>query len=375
MATLKNIFDKCGVALYQNESLDLDHYYQEPYQDEGDEIKAIGKSFETNDSNKIRKYDLFAEDRTFSNFSFFMDGSRRTYKIGDIVIDGGKKIYPVVIAQIRAGCTERDGAKKLHSHQTILRKNLLLLSDKINTVDFREIQQRLMRTAVAKEMFLEVVSYRFESEKHNIPVNAAIAKANSMMHDMEIEILSNMVKSGSLDTDRMLVVDGPLQFLRQDTGKPEFSDLFYNVIGVSKSFNPMLPASGKSKRGGTQIGAELLKLEYGERTPVFMKENDRGRRFGVWYLRIRPKNRVSNPLEGIIKIEKMALEDYYDSGIPTDIIDTISLSLLNECSPTCYGRDERWASHLYPVYLTETLIKSTFESDLVFINNFKRDFK
>lgn len=232
-----------------------------------------------------------------------------------------------------------------------------------------------MRTAVAKEMFLEVVSYRFESEKHNIPVNAAIAKANSMMHDMEIEILSNMVKSGSLDTDRMLVVDGPLQFLRQDTGKAEFSDLFYNVIGVSKSFNPMLPASGKSKRGGTQIGAELLKLEYGERTPVFMKENDRGRRFGVWYLRIRPKNRVSNPLEGIIKIEKMALKDYYDSGIPTDIIDTISLSLLNECSPTCYGRDERWASHLYPVYLTETLIKSTFESDLVFINNFKRDFK
>ena len=375
MATLKNIFDKCGVALYQNESLDLDHYYQEPYQDEGDEIKAIGKPFETNDSNKIRKYDLFAEDRTFSNFSFFMDGSRRTYKIGDIVIDGGKKIYPVVIAQIRAGCTERDGAKKLHSHQTILRKNLLLLSDKINTVDFREIQQRLMRTAVAKEMFLEVVSYRFESEKHNIPVNAAIAKANSIMHDMEIEILSNMVKSGSLDTDRMLIVDGPLQFLRQDTGKAEFSDLFYNVIGVSKSFNPMLPASGKSKRGGTQIGAELLKLEYGERTPVFMKENDRGRRFGVWYLRIRPKNRVSNPLEGIIKIEKMALEDYYDSGIPTDIIDTISLSLLNECSPTCYGRDERWASHLYPVYLTETLIKSTFESDLVFINNFKRDFK
>ena len=375
MATLKNIFDKCGVALYQNESLDLDHYYQEPYQDEGDEIKAIGKPFETNDSNKIRKYDLFAEDRTFSNFLFFMDGSRRTYKIGDIVIDGGKKIYPVVIAQIRAGCTERDGAKKLHSHQTILRKNLLLLSDKINTVDFREIQQRLMRTAVAKEMFLEVVSYRFESEKHNIPVNAAIAKANSMMHDMEIEILSNMVKSRARDTDRMLVVDGPLQFLRQDTGKPEFSDLFYNVIGVSKSFNPMLPASGKSKRGGTQIGAELLKLEYGERTPVFMKENDRGRRFGVWYLRIRPKNRVSNPLEGIIKIEKMALEDYYDSGIPTDIIDTISLSLLNECSPTCYGRDERWASHLYPVYLTETLIKSTFESDLVFINNFERDFK
>ena len=69
MATLKNIFDKCGVALYQNESLDLDHYYQEPYQDEGDEIKVIGEPFETDKSKKIRPYDLFAEDRTFSNFS------------------------------------------------------------------------------------------------------------------------------------------------------------------------------------------------------------------------------------------------------------------------------------------------------------------
>lgn len=375
MSTLNKIFEKCGVALYQNESLDLDHYYQEPYQDEQDEIKEIGEPFETDKSKKKRKYDLAVEDRKFSNFAFFMDGSRRTYKIGDIVIDG-KKIYPVVVAQIRASCTERDGQKKLHAYQNEIRRgNLLLLCDKINNVDFREIKARIEKTDVAHELFLDVVNYRFEPEKHNIPVNAAIAKANTMMHDMEIEILSNMVKSGALATDRMLVVDGPLQFLRQDNRKTEFADLFYNVVGVSKSFNPMLPTSNKVKRGGTQIGAELLKLECGERTPVFLKENDCCRRFGVWYLRIRPKNKVANPLEGIIKIEKMAIEDYYDSGIPTDVVDTISLSLLNECSPTCYGRDERWASHLYPIYLTETLIKSTFESDLVFINNFRRDFR
>lgn len=373
MPTLNDIFRKSNVALYQNESLDLDHYYQEPYQDEGDEIKVTGEPFETDKSKKKRRYDLILEDRAFTNFSYFMDGSRRTYKIGDIVIDG-KKIYPVVVAQIRAGCTERDAQKKLRSNGAIRRKNLLLLSDKLNSVDFQEIRQRIIRTKVAIELDLDVVNYRFEPEKHNVPVNAAIAKANAMMHDMEIKILSNMVQSNTLEPDRMLVVDGPLQFIGQDTGKSEFADMFYNVVGVSKSFNPMLPTSGKAKRGGTQIGAELLKLEYGERTPVFLKENDRHRRFGVWYLRIRPKNRVSNPLEGIIKIEKMALADYYDSGIPTDEVDTISLSLLNEGSPTCYGRDERWASHLYPVYLTEALIKSSFESDLVFIHNFKRDF-
>ena len=123
--------------------------------------------------------------------------------------------------------------------------------------------------------------------------------------------------------------------------------MFYNVVGVSKSFDPMLPTSNKSKRGGTQIGAELLKLEYGQRTPVFLKENSKHRQFG---LRICPKNKVFSSL------------------------DNISLWLLNECSPTCFGRDKRWASHLYPIYLTETLIKASFESDLVFISNFKRDF-
>ena len=34
MPALSEIFDKRKILLYQNESLDLDHYYQEPYQDE-----------------------------------------------------------------------------------------------------------------------------------------------------------------------------------------------------------------------------------------------------------------------------------------------------------------------------------------------------
>ena len=86
----------------------------------GDEIKSGIEPFET-DKRKKYKYDLALEDRTFSNFAFFMDGSRRTYKIGDIIIDS-KKIYPVVVAQIRAGCTEREAKQKLHSYQSISQK-------------------------------------------------------------------------------------------------------------------------------------------------------------------------------------------------------------------------------------------------------------
>lgn len=136
MPTLSEIFDKRRIMLYHNESLDLDHYYQEPYQDEGDEIKEMGEPFETDKSKKRRVLDLSLEDRKYSGFSFFMDGSRRTYKIGDMLLDG-KKIYPVVVAQVRAGCTERDIYKKIHAYGEVARKNLLLLSDKMNDVDFR----------------------------------------------------------------------------------------------------------------------------------------------------------------------------------------------------------------------------------------------
>ena len=149
MPTLEQIFKKCNVMLYDNESLDLDHYYQERYQDENDEIKEMGEPFETDKSRKKRSLDLTPDDLAYSGFSFFMDGSRRTYKIGDMVI-GGKKIYPVVVAQVRAGCTQRDERKKLHSYGEIQRKNLLLISDKLNDVDFIEIKQRILKTTMAK---------------------------------------------------------------------------------------------------------------------------------------------------------------------------------------------------------------------------------
>ena len=79
MPTLSEIFDKRKILLYQNESLDLDHYYQEPYQDENDEIKDMGKPFGTDESKKIRTLDLSNEDRTYSGFSYFMDTDGSVY--------------------------------------------------------------------------------------------------------------------------------------------------------------------------------------------------------------------------------------------------------------------------------------------------------
>lgn len=372
MSTLQSLFKKSGITLYQNESLDLDHYYQEPYQDTEDaspDQYQMGEPFEKNHSKQKRKIDTVCERE--SNFSFFMDGSRRTYKIGDIVLEKSK-IYPVVVAQVRAGCGYRGSDRKVQKH-LIEQKNLLLVTSRFNNSDFLDLKIRIGKGKLAKELNLDVVQYSFEKTNDLTPTNAAIAKANSIMHEMEISILQQMVNSKDLDTEHLLIVDGPLQFLKEDTGKKSFADLFYNVVGVSKTFDPMLPISERS-RGGAQVGSQLLNLEYGERTPVFHKKNSRGREFGCWYLRIRPKSHVSSPLEGIIKVEKMACEEDLEEGFDSDIIDNISHWLIEEGCPTCHGKDERWAAHLYPVYLTEKMVKSTFMGDLSFVHQFKKEF-
>ena len=58
------------------------------------------------------------------------------------------------------------------------------------------------------------------------------------------------------------------------------------------------------------------------------------------------------------------------NGLESSIVDDISATLINERIPTCYGSDLRYANHLYPIYLTELYVKSTYLSNEMFINLF-----
>jgi hypothetical protein len=57
-------------------------------------------------------------------------------------------------------------------------------------------------------------------------------------------------------------------------------------------------------------------------------------------------------------------------GLDTDDVDMISATLINERCPTCYGSDLRYANHLYPIYLTESYIKSLYLGTDVFLSLF-----
>ena len=52
----------------------------------------------------------------------------------------------------------------------------------------------------------------------------------------------------------------------------------------------------------------------------------------------------------------------------TQKINLISAHLINEAYPVCFGKDSRWANHLYPVYITETYAKSKYINDSIIIN-------
>ena len=79
MSTLQALFEKMGGALYQNESFNLDVYYQEPYQDDDQEtsdLYEMSTPFETNQSKKKRRVEFDYEP--YSNYAYFMDGTRKT---------------------------------------------------------------------------------------------------------------------------------------------------------------------------------------------------------------------------------------------------------------------------------------------------------
>ncbi|MBU1153257.1 hypothetical protein KKB84_04705 [bacterium] len=309
-------------------------------------------------TNECKKVEI----RTNSSlFKYFLDGSRKTYRIAEADFAG--KLLPIVAGQIGTCVCQRNNSK-LKIYDKIRRNNVLMLNTGTSDGDYKDIKMDIEQKA---NISIAVERYAYDSNQGIPPENKAIAKIQKTMYDMEIDLLADMTKANVLKPHEMLVIDGSLQF--SNIGEKE-EKYFYNVIGISKSFNPNLKIKNKS------IGTILPKLEFGVRTPVF-KYNQTGEMqrvkqiIGAWYLRIRPTTKMRNPLDGIVKIEKIAVEDdVKENGFPTGLIDNISASILLERNVTCYGNDPRWAGQIYPIYLTETALKSSFMSDVYFLNIF-----
>lgn len=341
--------------------------------------KEYGETEAINKAKNLKKYaDLLRREQA-PIFSFFLDGSRRAFKVDDIAYD--KEVFPVIAGQIGVGCCSRVN-KKLKS-ELFTQKLIIVLPDVANMDDwnketfFANLCKKVndnISNKNKKIMFSDIKSYQCMNRNVENLDNKGIAVIQDYMIDNEIQMVNTLVKKNKINFRNYLLKDGSLEYrvdkIRDQRKLRSFANDFNYVVGVSKSFNPE-NCIDKSGKNNSNLIADLPLFS---RTPVNLYVSSRlmGMRYAVWYVRIREKRYTTNAFDGILKLEKILLMDEFDEHkiLDTEDVDMITANIINERNPVCYGDDFRWANHLYPIYVTEKFVKSKYLSNAMFLNLF-----
>lgn len=352
-----------------------------------------------NESNKIMKWQDTAETvkytksidmKTLSDrivgepplIKYFLDGSRHVFKVDDIAYN--KQVFPVVAGQIGIGCCGREN-KRLYP-EMFCRELVLTLPDKSNADGWNDIAfyaskvKKLNESSELQRLGLQfsaIIPYSTSAGalKDIKLEDRAIGVIQDYMIESEKRMVAELVKKKLLGQKNYLLKDGSLEYKMIKSGRDDLRTLqkikhnYSWVIGVSKSFNPESCLDHTGKPNSNYIA----NLPVFHRTPVARFENREflgDVQFGIWYIRLRDKLRTQTPFDGVVKVEKLMMDEELESGIDSDIIDMISANIINERNPTCYGTDKRWANHLYPVFLTESFVKSKYISTEMFLHLF-----
>ena len=318
-----------------------------------------------------------------SKLKYFLDGSRHIYKTSDIIING--VVYPIVTGQIIVGCCVRNNRKiGVEFPENLCKREIVLaLPDKFD-IDklgphYFSHQLDIMNTELRKKykenaiQINQIIPYNADvvsDEDKNIGrdkyLHRAISVIQNEMMDQEQLMVQYLCKTNLLGLDAWLVKDGTIEYKKDFSNRKDvnldiaqFIDHIQHVIGVSKLFNAELLNYQEKKIG--QIIAQMPPLA---RTNAYIFKN-KEHNYCVWYLRLRENPKPNNHFSDVIKVEFIMLDD---RPVSSQVIDNISKHLLNEAAPVCFGKDSRWANHLYPVYLTENYCKSKYIYDQKIIN-------
>ena len=354
------------------------------YEEKGGEFSLVKNSYgETDTSLKTTKCIKETAKKIINDnplFHFFLDGSRRTYKVDDMEIN--KNVYPIIAGQIGVACCQRQSPDKFKNAE-FERKLVLSLPKAANPnagdakLFFNSLTSKVNKLSTLEKrgvQFDKILSYDSKKQDDGTKYeHLGIATIQDEMIETEKKIVASLYDKGLINPDKYLIKDGSLQYTPM--GKGDFKELikyknhYKCVVGISKSPNFTLCQDKDGKSNADKI-AEMPLFH---RTPVYKYRNERVGEvcFAIWYLRIRAKKYSASPFSGILKIEKILItDDEIENGLESQEVDLITASIVNERNPVCYGKDDRWANHLYPIYLTETFIKSKYLSDINFLNIF-----
>ena len=375
-----------GGKSYKAHKYGLDHA-ERPYIDYGEDHILWQETAETIPHRKYVSLDLERKKVVESGeqlLTYFLDGSRRVFKVDDIAypFSGGRSvIYPVIARQIGVGCTRRQN-KRLTCEK--FKQEFVISIPDIANADgksgfFPATAQKLNASPVLQALniqFSTILPYETSRNGDKKFEDKGTARIQDRMIEREKEMVAELVREGKLNQDNYLIKDGSLEYRptkedRADRHRYQRFRQNYNwVLGVSKNFNPevCLDVNGKPNPGF------IADLPLYHRTPVACFKNPDlfgDVKFAVWYVRIRDKSRTRTPFDGILKIEKMLVtSEEIEEGIDSELVDTLTSHIINERCPTCYGSDMRWANHLYPVFLTESFVKSKYLSTESFLHLF-----
>jgi hypothetical protein len=382
---------------YSTKKLSLDDSVQETVTSENSDQDTIPLDktgiFAEDDARRFDKFKISEKliQSTPPYFKYFLDGSRHTYKVDDIAI--GNKIFPIVAGQTIVGCCyrpNRDSFKKVDIKRQIIISLPTNFHTKGKIEDFsrlycenlnKYLKQNNRYINVRDIEISKIVLYKTDGPEIKDPTdknslkNSAIAQIQNAMTDEEQLMVNRLCVKKLLNDENWLIKDGSLQY------NPRFSSIdkaqwnnmrsnYQYVIGVSKSFNPELLKNYEGKKM-SQIIANLKPFE---RTKAYKyislhsAKDGEPMTFAVWYLRLRKSDFRETNFSDIIKCEMIMFKPSFP--ISTDIINAISANLIREAYPVCYGKDSRWANHLYPIYLTESFCKSQYIDSNIFLNLF-----
>lgn len=394
-----NSHNESGFKCYSTQKMSLDDITTDTISSENSDTDTVPMdtkgTFAEDDCRQVNTIKISQNliNTTPPYFKYFLDGSRRTYKVDDIAI--GNKIFPIVAGQMVVGCCyrpDRDTFKKadLDGNNAIRKKIIISLPKQFHTKGKYEDFARLYCEKINKDVLNsnnfassrgvklgKILFYKTdgptvadETDKNRYK-NSAIAQIQNEMTDEEQLLVNDLCMANKLSADSWLIKDGSLQY------NPRFSNIdqaqwnnmranYEYVVGVSKSFDPDLLKNHEGKK----LSQIIASLKPFERTKAYkyISQHSNGMTFAVWYLRLRNSNFRETHFSDIVKCEMLLLNPH--TPISTSTIDAISANLIREAYPVCFGADTRWANHLYPIYLTETFCKSNYIDNNIFLSLF-----
>lgn len=295
-------------------------------------------------------------------FRYFLDGSYKHYFLATGLEHD--RATPIFLAQIAIVILERDAYGKLSIVPDFKRHQwfLLLAKSRISDAAWERIQESTKEAKVniiIKDL-AEMDAFSGDYQEAQDLRERGRSKTRHVMSTMEFDIVHEFRTKVH---DHWMIKDGLVSFGKYGGGMQS-----PKVIGVAKNFTSVqkfYSQSGKTKEKQSVVSL-LGELPPNHRTTAY---EGYGGKTAFWYVRLRQSQQVLYPLFGVIKVEIPILEE---QPLTTELLDEISGALLAERFVTPYGSDDRWHSHLYPVYQAEHASKQRFYSTEVIqgcINN------